>query len=794
MIVGLCPAGPTAFASADPGDTDQSFGRNGTVTVTAHPNEETVLRDMIRLPDGKLLASGGGTTGEHGVLVQLLPDGSPDPDFGGGDGIVSTLDSLWAKVELQDDGKIIAFGRTRKNATVARFNVDGSLDPTFGVDGMFIPDIRSEFPNARASIEFNGAGIDRQGRILPGTYPGGCVADAAHPDGDWDDRRCPSTILYRISKDGQPDPAYGEGGRIVMAVGRWNYDIPVLIALAADDAPLIRSKTTETQNGGLVYGSAILQKFNPSGKPDQSFGGKKGIAVVGGTSPRDDMRPNPGDMEIAPDGSLTIVADSLVKVSADGKLLPTGSLGDAYATLERRSPWLSGATFDSKGRLYVSGATGLKGKKRSGFAIRFDRRGQVDPNWGDNGSSQFQIGGPMTSKQVRKRIGLNAAPSAVDDQGRVTVATTARVDGQLRFAFHRFLGGEGRYQSCKGRRATVQGTPGDDTLRSGSDSVVVSGGGDDTIIGGTGSLICTGPGDDVLRIHATADRKDRIFTGTGDDRVTVDGANVWTGSGDDRVSTGRWSSRIKAGSGNDTVLSDGSDKIWGESGKDVIRAKSDVGASFFGGSGRDRLTGSESRDRLDGGTGSDRIAGGKGLDHLYGRSGSDSLFGGPGFDTLIGGPGPDVLDAGPAGPDYDIYGVHNRRARGKVKIIGNRVKATSLQVWMKCSGYTSHPVKSGFDYAWMFDELNFRPSGKFREDVDYYDGFGQNVDGWMKGRRTNRRIVVRYALEDDFSYGEDGSYHCQVGNPYGIKGRRHGVKIVLERRPDQKQTVIQGGR
>ena len=57
-----------------------------------------------------------------------------------------------------------------------------------------------------------------------------------------------------------------------------------------------------------------------------------------------------------------------------------------------------------------------------------------------------------------------------------------------------------------------------------------------------------------------------------------------------------------------------------------------------------------------------------------------------------------------------------------------------------------------------------------------------------------RRIVVRYSVEDDFSYGEDGSYHCQTGNPYGTKGRRHGVKFVLERRPDQSQVVIQGGR
>ena len=793
MIVGLCPAGPTAFAGADPGDTDQSFGRNGTVTVTAHPKEETVLRDMIRLPGGKLLASGGGTVDEYGVLVQLLPDGTLDPDFGGGDGIVSTPDALWAKLELQGE-RIIAFGRVDDRSTVARFQADGTLDPDFGIDGTFTPDILADFPKGNESVEFNGAGIDDEGRILPAVAPGACAAEASNPDGDWDGgSRCPNAVMYRLSPDGKPDLTFGNGtGRILMRAGRWNLDRPAKFALAADDRPLVRSTTTVNSSNGPAYGADILQKFDLSGKVDTSFGEKKGIAVVGGDSGFDGV--HPGEILVTKDGSITVIAGGLNRFTAEGKRIRPGFPYDVFRESGVGNPELNGGTVDRKGRLHVSGTTGLKGKVRKAFAVRLSKSGEPDAVWGENGLAKWAIGGAMTSKQVRRRIGADSAPSVLGPDGSITVATTARVNDRLHFVFHRFEGGEGRYQSCKGRRATVQGTPGDDTLRSGSDSVVVSGGGDDTIIGGTGSLICTGPGDDVLRIHATADRKDRIFTGTGDDRVTVDGANVWTGSGDDRVSTGRWSSRIKAGSGNDTVLSDGSDKIWGESGKDVIRAKSDVGASFFGGSGRDRLTGSESRDRLDGGTGSDRIAGGKGLDHLYGRSGSDSLFGGPGFDTLIGGPGPDVLDAGPAGPDYDIYGVHDRRARGKVKIIGNRVKATSLQVWMKCSGYTSHPVKSGFDYAWMFDELNFRPSGKFREDVDYYDGFGQNVDGWMKGRRTSGRIVVRYALEDDFSYGEDGSYHCQVGNPYGIKGRRHGVKIVLERRPDQKQTVIQGGR
>ncbi|MDT9071455.1 delta-60 repeat domain-containing protein, partial [Escherichia coli] len=81
-------------------------------------------------------------------LVRYLPDGRLDESFG--DGGVARGDSgnrndVLADIVLQPDGKILVAGstkgieapaRARHNFAVARFNPDGSLDPTFGDGGV----------------------------------------------------------------------------------------------------------------------------------------------------------------------------------------------------------------------------------------------------------------------------------------------------------------------------------------------------------------------------------------------------------------------------------------------------------------------------------------------------------------------------------------------------------------------------------------------------------------------------------------------------------------------------------
>ena len=84
------------------------------------------------------------------ALARYNPDGTLDHSFGG-DGIVTTdlgtaSDGI-SDVALQPDGKIVAVGSTEQDAALARYNPDGTLDPTFGSSGTVIGGIDTNLVN-----------------------------------------------------------------------------------------------------------------------------------------------------------------------------------------------------------------------------------------------------------------------------------------------------------------------------------------------------------------------------------------------------------------------------------------------------------------------------------------------------------------------------------------------------------------------------------------------------------------------------------------------------------------------
>src|SRR5262245_3929683 len=87
----------SAFAQM-PGDLDPSFGTGGRVVVPL-PSSAS-LSDVAIRSDGRILAAGH--SGTMGVVTRHLPDGTLDPDFGGG-GRVDLPDHLVSKLALGSD-------------------------------------------------------------------------------------------------------------------------------------------------------------------------------------------------------------------------------------------------------------------------------------------------------------------------------------------------------------------------------------------------------------------------------------------------------------------------------------------------------------------------------------------------------------------------------------------------------------------------------------------------------------------------------------------------------------------
>lgn len=127
----------------DDGHLDPAFGGDGIVTTggtcAGEPVDET-LEGVALQPDGKIVA-GGLCSPDRFVVVRYETDGDLDPTFGG-DGIVGDVVGEIRDVAIQSDGKILAAGETPGgDFAIARYESDGDLDGSFSEDGVVTTDL-----------------------------------------------------------------------------------------------------------------------------------------------------------------------------------------------------------------------------------------------------------------------------------------------------------------------------------------------------------------------------------------------------------------------------------------------------------------------------------------------------------------------------------------------------------------------------------------------------------------------------------------------------------------------------
>ena len=108
-------------------------------------------------PDGKIVVAGCSSNGGNHdfALVRYNGDGSLDLSFGA-TGMVTTpfrYDDCGQSMTLQPDGKIVVAGYSHNGSSndfaLARYNSDGSLDPSFGTAGKVITPVGSFDNQAR---------------------------------------------------------------------------------------------------------------------------------------------------------------------------------------------------------------------------------------------------------------------------------------------------------------------------------------------------------------------------------------------------------------------------------------------------------------------------------------------------------------------------------------------------------------------------------------------------------------------------------------------------------------------
>lgn len=758
LFVSFLFLAPSA-AFALPGEVDDSFGNRGSVTVDVDPDGEPVLRDLMRLPGGGFLASGGSGPSKPGLLVRFRPNGQVDRSFSES-GVVRTPHTLWAKLFPASGGDFFAYGRSNSAPAIARFNADGTLDNTFGEQGIRVLPVRPLFSDNGNTLETAGPGPDSHGSPVAVVRMLGC---SKNHEGNQTDpktrvgRRCGDVAIVRLTAAGDLDPAFGEGDGIrIVARGLTT----LASALTPNDQILLASTYYEDSGDVDVpdRNAQAIRRLNPDGTPDLGFGRSSWFVTHAGGD-----FPEPGILEADETGAVLASFNSfLVKLLPNGK--PDRSFGkdgrvhaldySVYARTDL-SPRFTEGEVTSR-HIYLAGSSNRGHRKRWAVGVRLNPDGSLDPTFSNDGLAQRRLGGPLPWRLLDRRIGINGAAMVLDGRGRITVGTTAGSSDHLKFSVSRFTGGKTKRLFCEGEPATVQGTSGDDHLVAGT--VTATAGGDDTVQTNDLSILCTGGGND----RVTGFNSGHVHLGPGDDRLAIEGSGTLAtgGSGDDQI-LGHFS-RMNGGPGDDVL-----NGIWKS---DAEWALADN--VLIGGPGADRLVEGHGRDRLIGGPGPDVILGGAEEDRLEGRAGNDALFGGPAADILIGGSGTDDLDGGPPGRPYRRYRVDTDRARGVVETLPGEIARTTLRFRGACHIFMVKKPKLVWTTSYVINpELRIR-NGKFGGHSEY-DWGDSSFDETSSGRVDSDQMKLDIDLTE-----HDYDWDC---------ASRH--RITLKRIPDLRQIL-----
>lgn len=400
-----------SFGTAGVQRVDLSDGRfTGTTTIRAD-----VAYGIKTRPDGKIVlsASKGTDTAETTrgdidlTLVQLLPTGARDAAFGtdgvaqlstGTDGINENPRGLI----IEPGGKVVSgtYGNlpaAPARPYVHRWNVNGTLDATFGTGGVATGLIGGPDPGYAEAYNVVAQG-DKY--VLAGYGK----RDTEQPANDVD------VVLYRFNQNGTWDQTFGTNG--LVTYNRVGGADRARDLVALPNGKLVTFGSTATPAGDARLDGLVVA-FNPDGTLDQSFGeGGAVVRTLGG----------PGDVF----WGGTVVGDKVVGVGFRGGATAAGD-DSAIARFEF-SPGVTGPVGPA-GPAGTNGTNGAPGPAGPAGAPGVQGAPGAKGDKGASGSSSLTLS-LASLKVVGKTVTLKA-PGAGSfkltvKSGKSTVATASR--------------------------------------------------------------------------------------------------------------------------------------------------------------------------------------------------------------------------------------------------------------------------------------------------------------------------------------------------------------------------------
>lgn len=299
------------------GTPDDTFGDHGTVMTSFGADCYTQAEAAALQPDGKIVVAGTGACTQAGIddrfaIARYDMDGVLDPSFSD-DGMVMTnftrqFDKL-TDVEVQPDGKIMVGGTAaywmveipdalESRAALARYRPDGTLDSTFGGDGKVTTSFHSR--RCPGSNESYDLEVQPDGKIVQGGSAA-CAASAG-------DVPHPRWALLRYRPNGTLDRTFGRNGRVVTIFSdtTWGDWMGGGIAIQANGRIVAAGSTARHAS------RFMLVRYRTDGRPDATFGDAGQVLTSFGT----ESRCSRGGW-----GGLAIQADRRIVASGGGGCL-----------------------------------------------------------------------------------------------------------------------------------------------------------------------------------------------------------------------------------------------------------------------------------------------------------------------------------------------------------------------------------------------------------------------------------------------------------------------------------------
>ena len=443
--VGTTVSGPAsnglAFRLNADGSRDTGFGYRrleGPGGVDGASAEAVTVQ-----PDGRIVVAGRVLHGNDGAVWRLLPNGAPDPDFGGGDGLVtidSTQQEYLTDVAVATNGAIVVVGHTTADggkAAVYRLTASGGYDGTLDQDGA----LGLGGDNSRA----HAVALQPDGRIVVAGYFGAGSLGLA---------------VRRLLPDGAPDTDFGVLGQARVAGNGDTSDVVV----QPDGRLLVAGRLpgSDGTDGAVV-------RFTSTGQVDGSFGAGPGVGArvdLGGYEGFDAVEVLPGGQVVA--SGYTDAGNEAIVARLDS----AGRLDSGFG-----SPGFPGVAV-------------VPGSITNGYDVAVQPGGRIVTIGDDSKAVASAVVYGLLAKDPSPPStptcqGKSATIVGTPGKDKLTGTKKADVIVALGGA-DKVSGGGGNDVVCAGAGDdTVQGGPGKDTLRGeqGKDRLV-GGAGKDRLVGG----------------------------------------------------------------------------------------------------------------------------------------------------------------------------------------------------------------------------------------------------------------------------------------------------------------------